>query len=137
MSASVPEPDDFIDIDLSVLLRKDPRDEVLATLLYDMPYPLDVRSQINGLLGLPPGFEQSVLSELISNGLVASNENGDVRFTDLGRDLAEKRLEKQPTWADYDLRDGAPPLPEMSVRLNLAIKSMAFQHPSLLSRFLA
>src|SRR3546814_7822780 len=74
------------------LLNQDPRDLVIADMLYLHPEPMPISWQIDGGPGYNAVFGQLALGDLIQAGLVSRSDDGAVRMTDKGLAFAASRL---------------------------------------------
>lgn len=114
----------LIQCDPLELLTQDPRDLVIADMLYLHPEPMPVSWQIDGGPGYNAIFGQLALSDLIDAGLMSRSEEGAVRMTDKGLAFAASRLDGPDSSSNYAVRSGGASYGPPSASFTLALKHM-------------
>lgn len=114
----------LIQCDPLELLTQDPRDLVIADMLYLHPEPMPVSWQIDGGPGYNAIFGQLALRDLIDAGLMSRSEEGAVCMTDKGLAFAASRLDGPDSSSNYEVRSGGASYGPPSASFTLALKHM-------------
>lgn len=110
--------------DVLELLNHDPRDLVIADMLYLHPKPTPIAWQIDGGLACNGVFGQLALLDLIEAGLVARSSDGSVSMTNEGLVFAALRLDGPDASSNYQVRSDGPSYDPPSGAFTLALKHM-------------